>query len=311
MFNVQLANSPVSWGVDHIGRPNLPAWEKVFDEIAAAGFAYTELGALGFLPQDPALIRGAMRERNLAVVGAALLEPLADPAVEERSLEAARRLCRLVAEAGGRFLVIVDWVTPERGPTAGRTADAKRLSGERLDHFHGMFEKIGHVAKELGLRAVAHPHGGTYLEFEDEIEALLKATDPELVGLAIDTGHSLFAGVDPTALYERHAGRTPYVNFKDISGEVLARTKADKLPFLASVDAGVFRKLGEGLVNFPAFVDALKRHNFEGPAVIEQDRDHNAAGHHPLDDAKESIAFLRTLGVDNGRTTGNATTSPS
>lgn len=295
--DILLANSPVSWGVDHIGRPNLPAWQQVFDEIAAAGYSYTELGALGFLPNDPSLIHSAMAERGLKVVGAALLEPLADPAVERTSLEAAARLGRLVAEAGGGFLVIVDWDLVARGNTAGRTQEARRLVGGELDHFHGMFEKIGEIARDLGLQAVAHPHGGTYLEFEDEIEALLGATDPDLVGLAIDTGHSLFAGVDPTALYQRQAARTHYVNFKDISAEVLARVRAEKLEFLRAVDAGVFCRLGEGAVDFDAFIDALRRQRYRGPAVVEQDRDLAVTGGDSLNDARGSLRFLQSKGL--------------
>jgi inosose dehydratase len=160
-----------------------------------------------------------------------------------------------------------------------------------------MFEEIGRISKrEFGVQAVAHSHGGTYLEFEDEIEALLAATDPDLVQLAIDTGHSVFAGFDPTALYERHAARTTYINFKDVDGAVLERANRDRLSFLEAVDAGIFCKLGAGIVDFSAFTAALKRHGFAGPAVIEQDRDPTSPGD-PLGDARKSIAFLESIGL--------------
>jgi inosose dehydratase len=294
---IKLANAPVSWGVDHMGRSNLPPWQKVFSEMADAGFKYTELGPLGYLPEDGAAIREGMRSRNLTVIGAALLEPLADPAAAERSLEAAWRLSRLIAQAGGKYLVIVDWVTPERNRTAGRADQAPRLSSAQLRHFHAMFERVGRISKEeFGVQAVAHAHGGTYLEFEDEIEALLAATNADLVQLAIDTGHSVFAGIDPVSLYERHVARTSYVNFKDASAEVIARVQKTELTFFEAVDQGVFCRLGTGLVDFRSFVSALQRHHFNGPAVIEQDRDPDAPGH-PLADARESIAYLRGIGL--------------
>jgi inosose dehydratase len=294
---IQLANAPVSWGVDHMGRPNLPQWQRVFTEMGQAGFRYVELGPLGYLPQDPPLVRREMQDRNLQVVGAALLEPLADPAVASRSLEAARRLARLIAESGGSYLVIVDWVTPDRNSTAGRSEQASRLTGAALDHFHSMFNRIGEISKrEFGVQAVAHSHGGTYLEFEDEIEALLAATDPDFVQLAIDTGHSVFAGFDPTALYNRHAARTPYINFKDVDGEVLALSRREGLSFLDAVDAGVFCALGTGVVDFRGFTAALKAHGFAGPAVIEQDRDPESPGN-PLDDAKQSVRYLQSIGL--------------
>ena len=49
---IKLATAPVSWGVDHIGRPDLPPWPVVFDQIAEAGFRYTELGPLSYLSED-------------------------------------------------------------------------------------------------------------------------------------------------------------------------------------------------------------------------------------------------------------------
>jgi inosose dehydratase len=293
---LKLANAPVSWGVDHMGRPNLPPWRSVFTEIAQAGFLYTELGPLGYLPQDPDAIRSGMKERTLSVVGAALLEPLADPTVRQQSLTAARRLSRLIAETGGSFMVIVDWVTPERDRTAGKSSIAPRLKGNALRDFHSTFERIGEISKEVGVQSVAHSHGGTYLEFEDEIEALLASTDPDLVQLAIDTGHSTLAGFDPTALYRRHPHRTTYINFKDVSWRILDRLRSTKMTFLEAVDAGVFCQLGGGIVDFPAFVAELNENRFDGPAVIEQDRDPSAPGN-PLIDAILSIEFLKSVGL--------------
>jgi inosose dehydratase len=75
---IKLATAPVSWGVDHMGRPDLPPWSVVLDQIADAGFHYTELGPLGYLPEEPRLIREEMQKRQLQVVGAALLAPLGD-----------------------------------------------------------------------------------------------------------------------------------------------------------------------------------------------------------------------------------------
>ncbi len=293
---MRLANAPVSWGVDHIGRPTLPPWRHVFTEMAEAGFKYVELGPLGYLPDDTGLIRTEMASRRLQIVGAALLEPLLDPSVRDSSLAAADRLARMIAETGGRHMVIVDWVTPARDRTAGRSATAPRLAGAERDYFHDMFSRIGEISLKHGVQSVAHSHGGTYLEFEDEIEALLAATDPELVQLAIDTGHSVFADFDPTALYERHTKRTTYVNFKDVDAAVLERVRTTDITFLGAVDAGIFSPLGTGVVDFPAFTKALSLHGFAGPAVIEQDRDPTDPGD-PLGDARVSIAFLQSIGV--------------
>ena len=49
---------------------------------------------------------------------------------------------------------------------------------------------------------------GTYIQNENEIEMLLSKTDPNFVHLCADTGHLLFAGVDPVEFFQKHINRT-------------------------------------------------------------------------------------------------------
>jgi inosose dehydratase len=120
---------------------------------------------------------------------------------------------------------------------------------------------IAEIARDHGLRPVLHPHAGTHIETPDEIEPLL-----ELCELCLDTGHCAYAGADPVALYRRWAERIPYLHLKDVDP---ARRNGD---FWGSVRAGVFRPLGEGVVDFEALLAALDEHGFDGWAVVEQDR---------------------------------------
>ena len=293
---IKLATAPVSWGVDHMGRPDLPPWSVVLDQIAEAGFHYTELGPLGYLPEDPRLIREEMQKRQLQVVGAALLAPLGDIRNRSRTLNEARRLAGLVSATGGGFLILVDW-TPERHVTAGRTKVAARLQGQEKREFHGLINEIGRICHhEFNISPAAHPHAGSYLEFEDEIDQLMEATDPTYVTLAIDTGHSVYADIDPAALLARYAGRTSYVNFKDISASVLAQARDKAMPFLTAVDQGVFCCLGDGAVDFDGFCGELTKIGFSGPAVIEQDRS-PVTFSSALDDATKAIGFIKQRGL--------------
>jgi inosose dehydratase len=293
---IKLATAPVSWGVDHMGRPDLPQWPAVFDQIAEAGFHYTELGPLGYLPEDPGLVKREMEDRKLEVVGAALLAPLGDREQKSRTLEEARRLAGLVSAAGGGFLILVDW-SPERHMTAGRTKEAIRLPGPARRDFHALVNEIGKLCREeFKILAAAHPHAGSYLEFEDEVDALMASVDPKYVTLAIDTGHSVYAEIDPAALLVKYAARTSYVNFKDISGSVLDRARQNAWPFLTAVDQGVFCCLGDGVVDFNAFCRELSNSAFSGPAVIEQDRS-PATFSSALDDARRAIRFIRKCGL--------------
>ena len=51
-MGIEVANGPVSWGVDRPDMPGAPPWEEVFDEIGEAGYRLCELGPLGYLPDD-------------------------------------------------------------------------------------------------------------------------------------------------------------------------------------------------------------------------------------------------------------------
>jgi inosose dehydratase len=292
---IKLATAPVSWGVDHMGRAGLPSWQEVFDEIAKVGFRYTELGPLGFWPGDGKLIKGQLAARQLTCVGAALLASFEDESRNDQALDEARRLARLISDSGGSFLVIVDW-SEKRHATAGRSDRAFRLAGRAQRNFWARIERVGEISREFNIQAVAHPHAGSNLEFEDEVEELLAHTDRELVQLAIDTGHCLYGQIDPTTLYRRHANRTPYVNFKDISAELLDQVRAEGVAFLDAVDLGVFRPLGKGDVDFRSFAEALSSNGFSGPAVIEQDRKPGNC-EAATAEMRESLRYLSSLGI--------------
>jgi inosose dehydratase len=146
------------------------------------------------------------------------------------------------------------------------------------------------------LTAAIHPHVGTHIEFEDEVDRALADLDPTLVGLCADTGHSLYAGIDPAALLHRHGGRLAYMHFKDIDLTRLAAAREEKLSFYQAVARGIFRPLGDGSVDFAAVSERLTEVGYTGWATVEQDRlpDDSSA---PVDEARRSLEFLRSIGV--------------
>ena len=103
--------------------------------------------------------------------------------------------------------------------TAGRSDLGERLDPARFRHMVDLIDRIADLALAQGITPVIHQHAGCYIEFEDEIERVMAALDPERVGLCIDTGHMAYAGIDPVAFYERHAPRVKYFHFKDIDRE--------------------------------------------------------------------------------------------
>jgi inosose dehydratase len=235
-MKVKLANAPVSWGVDYRDDPrNLP-WARVMNEIAAAGYTYTELGPYGYYPTDPATLRSELAKRGLVVVAGFLFQPLHDPREADAVLDVARRTLDLLAAIGGRYLVTIDHISPERMATAGRGDLAERLDRRRLDHMIGIIDRLADLALAKDIVPVIHQHAGCYIEFEDELETVLSRLDADRIGICVDTGHMSYAGIEPVAFYKSHADRVKYFHFKDIDAAVHARVLSEKIPFLKAVE---------------------------------------------------------------------------
>jgi inosose dehydratase len=295
-MNLHLASGPASWGVDFLDAPANPPAQQVLDEVASSGLRWTELGPLGYFPEDPEALRAELDRRGLGLGGSGLFEPLHDPARLDDVLDMARRTARTIAGVGGRYLVVMDVVAGAREQTSGRSGDAPRLTGAQWEHLRGVLARVAEIAHGVGLRPVVHPHAGTYIEFADEIEQVLAAFAPDELNLCIDTGHCVYAGVDPVELYATHAERVEYFHFKDVDPAVLDAALAERLDFWQAVTRGVFCPLGRGSVDFAKLAELLERHAFEGWATLEQDVDPGPDAD-PVGDTAASLAFLRSIGL--------------
>ena len=85
------------------------------------------------------------------------------------------------------------------------------------------------------MRPLLHPHAGTYVEFADEIEPLRS-----ICGVCVDTGHFLYAGLDPAEFVAGDPAAVGCIHLKDLDP---ARVRGD---FWSSVAAGAFVPLGRG-----------------------------------------------------------------
>jgi len=52
-MTILIGNAPCSWGVEFANDERNPAWTRVLDECAEAGYRGIELGPVGFMPEDP------------------------------------------------------------------------------------------------------------------------------------------------------------------------------------------------------------------------------------------------------------------
>ena len=161
-MGIDVANGPVSWGVDLPDKPGAPPWEEVFDEISQAGYRLCELGPMGYLPADDGLVRAELDARGLGVAGSYIFEPMHDRSRHEAIADVTERTCSRIAALGGKYLVVIDMVSDERGATAGRSAAARRLRGADYQVLLTGIRQASGIALEHGLTTPPHRDGASH-----------------------------------------------------------------------------------------------------------------------------------------------------
>lgn len=297
---ILLANAPVSWGIMEVKgwSPPIP-YSRVMDEIAAAGYAATELGPYGYYPTETNRLRDELARRSLALTSAFVPVRLKEPGAAQSELPGVLATARLLAGCGARFLVLSDWMWEERMACAGWAKHVGiALSAAQWKTVGDNVRALAAAVKDLGLRCTFHHHVGTYVETPEEVEALMNEVAAADLGLCLDTGHYFYGGGNPVDAVKKYGRRVEYLHLKDVNPGVLEACRRDRLGFLDGVRRGVFCPLGQGGVDFPALRRELDKLGYQGVAVVEQDVDAADSSAPPaLTTAKASRAFLRSLGV--------------
>jgi inosose dehydratase len=295
-MSILIGNAPCSWGVEFAGDPRNPPWRQVLADCAAAGYRGIELGPVGFMPEEPAILAEALAENGLTLIGGVVFRPFHDPAAWDDVLDGAVRTCRALVAHGAKHLVLIDSISPRRAPTAGRAEAAEQMGAAEWAAFR---DRIAHVARmgteEYGLTVGIHAHAAGFIDFEPELDRLLDEVPESILKICFDTGHHSYAGFDPVAFMRRRIGRISYMHFKDIDPAVKARAIAAGTGFYEACGQGIFCNLGRGDVDFPAVRQVLLDAGFAGWCTVEQDCD-PTLDVSPVADARLNRAYLESIG---------------
>lgn len=295
-MTIRIGNAPCSWGVEWAGDPRNPDWRDVLRDCAQAGYKGIELGPVGFMPEDPAILSEALAENDLTLIGGVVFRPFHDPAAWDDVWDGAVRTCKALQAHGAQHLVLIDSISPRRAPTAGRAAEAEQMDAAEWAAFVDRIRTVARLgAEDFGLTVGIHAHAAGFIDFEPELERLLGDIDESLLKICFDTGHHSYAGFDPVAFMQRHMPRISYMHFKDIDPKVKAAAIASRTGFYDACAQGIFCNLGQGDVDFPAVRQLLQDANFSGWCTVEQDCD-PAGTTSPVDDARSNRAYLASIG---------------
>ncbi|MDT2078030.1 MAG: TIM barrel protein [Planktomarina sp.] len=293
---IKIGNAPCSWGVEFANDARNPDWRQVLKENAKAGFTGIELGPVGYMPEEPAILAEALSEFDQELIGGVIFRAFHDPDAWDDVLDGSIRTCKALAAHGATRLVIIDSISPRRAPTAGRAAEAEQMGTAEWEVFRNRIATIAKMgAEEYGLSVGIHAHAAGFIDFEPELERLLDEVDDKILGICFDTGHHSYAGFDPVTFMKKHISRINYMHFKDINPKVKANVITNRTGFYDACGEGIFCNLGDGDVDFPAVRQLLLDTGFNGWCTVEQDCD-PSGNTSPVDDAKLNRAYLQSIG---------------
>jgi inosose dehydratase len=201
----------------------------------------------------------------------------ANPADADAIVESARPFVDFLAGVGGEQLVVRPvgsaWMSPP-------------LGADDLKHIGGVWNRIGELAAASGVGVALHYDCLGAVHSEEQWTALIDATDPSLVGMALDTAELTIGGIDPVSFYVANAERVTHVHLKDTrytdTGEEYRQPGAETTMLKGGAGRRIerwFFELGTdgGLVDVKGFVEALRKRNYPGWVVVESDHGGNPA----------------------------------
>lgn len=295
-MTIRIGNAPCSWGIEFASDPAYPTWQSVLSQCAGAGYKGIELGPIGYMPEDPAVLAPELVSHGMSIIGGVVFRPFHDADKWDEVLDASKRTCEALVAHGAKHLVLIDSISPRRAPTAGRADEAEQMDDAEWAAYRDRIAAIAKMGTEdYGLTVGIHAHAGGFMDFEPELERLLSEVDEGILKICFDTGHHSYAGFDPVAFMKRHINRISYMHFKDIDPVVKADVVKNRTDFYKACGQGIFCNLGQGDVDFPAVRQVLLDNNFEGWCTVEQDCDPSVPGT-PLEDAEENRKYLESIG---------------
>lgn len=286
----RVAAAPISWGICEA-----PGWglqmapERVLSEMRQLGITATELGALGWLPTEPAALRSLLAEYGLSLVGGFVPLVLHLPGARDELIAEARSAAATLAAGGGSCFVTA--------VVSSHTAwERPALSGDDWRTLLAGLDLVDAICNEFGLTQVLHPHIDTLIETAAEMDRFLNGSG---VKFCLDTGHLFIGGADPVVLASKFRDRVGLVHLKDVDGAVAQRLYADELTLMTATAAGLFPAAGSGDVPIAATIAALQEAWYDGWYVLEQDvaltDGEPPPGEGPVLAVHDSIEYLRSL----------------
>lgn len=291
MMNIQYGCAPINWSNDDL--PSLGGeltYQQCLSEMALAGYEGSEGGWK--YPKDFDTIKKALDLRNMVICNM-WFSSFFTTFKNEETYEAFEKHMDYTYVLGARVIGVGECgVTIHGQVDTPLFANCPVLTDEQFDNLCEGLNELGRRAKRKGMKVCFHPHVGTGVQSMEEIDRLMEHTDPELVYLTFDTGHSTVAGESAVEILNKYVKRVGHVHVKDVRGDILAKVINEDMSFLQGVLNGMFTVPGDGTeVDWDSIFNILKENDYKGWIVVEAEQDPAKAD--PLEYAIKARAFMK------------------
>jgi inosose dehydratase len=214
-----------------------------------------------YLKQPPEVFKKVLDEAGLALCTVGSGGQYLDGIKETIESNAAR--AKYVAHFGCKHLKV----------NLSRRVGAENLSLETAKILARNLNDVGRRTADVGIKFAFHPHAWTLVERQPELDMMMELTDPKLVYLVLDTGHAALGGIDPVKALRDYYPRVASVHLKD--AEAKYNQKNGWRGPAPSEDehkrVNLYKRLGSGGVDFPAFFQELRRRSYDGWVTMDFD----------------------------------------
>ena len=294
-MSVRLGINPITWTNDDM--PELGGdtpLDICLAEAKEAGYAGIELG--GKFPRQSAVLKPIMDRQRLALVSGWYDGRIRD-FEPEKEFEAITPHLQLLKDMRCDYVVYADTSGGTHGSPSAPISTRPKLADDEWKAYGRKITTLAERMAAFGVRMAFHHHMGTIVESDEDVDKLMANTGAA-VGLLYDTGHSIFAGGDPTTLVRKHVKRVVHVHCKDARRRVFESARANDLSFMSAVLEGIFTVPGDGFIDYGTILKVLADEGYSGWLIVEAEQDPKKA--HPLTYAKIGFVNLSRFARDAG-----------
>ena len=212
-----------------------------------------------------AVLERELSKRNLRVATMSWGGAASDAAQHAKLEASAHEACKFLKHFGSDILTVFSPSRPN-----------KVLVREHMRIACDFWNRVGDICGVYGIRAGQHNHSqGQLVESQDEVELMLKLTDPKRFNWSPDTIHLYIGGCDIIGLFQKYARRL--ISMDLVDAKYVFATKDLVLPNGLVEKAGTHnatfmlcnQDYGDGEVDLQGIMRILRTNRFKGWITID------------------------------------------